>query len=553
MTGIIYNTNTNVADDFSSCMVGYSNQYMLGTRIKIKIKDYINFKNIKIDEINSLILKISGSNSSMTCINVIDESNNNTKVIYKSNNIYEIDLKNYIKESLTDISLLLNYYDSQKYEEISYDGLYLDYTKIIVSSIYVKSPPNKIEYEYGESFDPTGLVVYATYSNGEEKEIIDYVIFNTVLNRNVNKIKITYNYNGIRTSKETSSNSITNYFYEGDKLVGMTVDGCVYQFVYGQNGVVGFFYNKNESSKNYYFSYIKNPYGDIVGLVNSDGIIVATYCYNEYGNILKENILDNNYSEIIHNNPFRYRGYVYDEETGLYYLITRYYDPKVMMFLTPDDENNYGVNNVNPYCYCLYDPINRVDPDGNFSILTILVPVITGAIISGGVKFLFEIIDNDWNFEEVNWKEVGIATLIGGISGGLSGLPGLGSGFGWFALNVVSSVGFDSINGDVKNWREFLQSLVSAIISSGLNFGVSKLLSIGVSKITNKILNYFPNIKSDVLINTLTEGLIKNSENHFSKNVIKLTSMANNKWYCGTISGEIFTDIVSEIFGKIKI
>ena len=122
MTGIIYNPNTNVTDDFSSCMVGYSNQYMLGTRIKIKIKDYINSKNIKIDEINSLILKVGGSNSNMTCINVIDESNNNTKVIYKSNNIYEIDLKNYIKESLTDISLLLNYYDSQKYEEISYDG-----------------------------------------------------------------------------------------------------------------------------------------------------------------------------------------------------------------------------------------------------------------------------------------------------------------------------------------------------------------------------------------------------------------------------------------------
>ena len=35
-------------------------------------------------------------------------------------------------------------------------------------------------------------------------------------------------------------------------------------------------------------------------------------------------------------NPFRYRGYYYDTETGLYYLTTRYYDPEVCRFISAD-------------------------------------------------------------------------------------------------------------------------------------------------------------------------------------------------------------------------
>ena len=57
-------------------------------------------------------------------------------------------------------------------------------------------------------------------------------------------------------------------------------------------------------------------------------------------------------------NPFRYRGYCYDEETGLYYVSSRYYDPAVGRFISPDDEEvltaehqNFAQYNLYAYCY----------------------------------------------------------------------------------------------------------------------------------------------------------------------------------------------------------
>ena len=69
------------------------------------------------------------------------------------------------------------------------------------------------------------------------------------------------------------------------------------------------------------------------------------------------------------NNPFRYRGYVYDEETGFYYLQSRYYNPEVGRFISSDVllSTGQGVIGHNAYAYCLNDPINSVDSTGNFS------------------------------------------------------------------------------------------------------------------------------------------------------------------------------------------
>ena len=68
-------------------------------------------------------------------------------------------------------------------------------------------------------------------------------------------------------------------------------------------------------------------------------------------------------------NPFRYRGYVFDEETGFYYLQSRYYDPSVGRFISADVllSTGQGVLGHNAYAYCLNDPINSVDGNGNFS------------------------------------------------------------------------------------------------------------------------------------------------------------------------------------------
>ena len=68
-------------------------------------------------------------------------------------------------------------------------------------------------------------------------------------------------------------------------------------------------------------------------------------------------------------NPFRYRGYCYDVETGLYYLSSRYYDPVVGRFINTDGiVSGVGgdIKGYNLYAYCMNDPINMSDEDGNW-------------------------------------------------------------------------------------------------------------------------------------------------------------------------------------------
>ena len=68
-------------------------------------------------------------------------------------------------------------------------------------------------------------------------------------------------------------------------------------------------------------------------------------------------------------NPFRYRGYYYDAETGWYYLNARYYDPNVGRFLSPDTilGANGGLQGYNLFAYCNNNPVMFADPSGNFA------------------------------------------------------------------------------------------------------------------------------------------------------------------------------------------
>ena len=68
-------------------------------------------------------------------------------------------------------------------------------------------------------------------------------------------------------------------------------------------------------------------------------------------------------------NPFRYRSYYYDTETGLYYLNSRYYDPEIGRFINIDDIsviNDYKdtLNGLNLFAYCINNPIMFTDESG---------------------------------------------------------------------------------------------------------------------------------------------------------------------------------------------
>ena len=120
--------------------------------------------------------------------------------------------------------------------------------------------------------------------------------------------------------------------------------------------------------------YDKNLQGDVVGIRNASGTLVAQNVYDAWGNHRQitdgsGNDVSDNPNHIANINPFRYRGYYYDTETGWYYLNTRYYDPNVGRFLSPDTilGANGGLLGYNLYAYCNNNPVMFADPSGNFA------------------------------------------------------------------------------------------------------------------------------------------------------------------------------------------
>ena len=184
----------------------------------------------------------------------------------------------------------------------------------------------------------------------------------------------TYEYNaaGQRVSKTKTmphGESITTEFiYEGDLLVGQkTSDGKGdMTFLHDDTGAyIGLIYEGVE----YY--YMKNVQGDIIGIVDAEGVIQAVYTYEPFGKLFsietKSGFLryDGDWS-VGGMNPIRYRGYYYDYDTKLYYLNSRYYDPEVGRFISSDSV--MGVNadmaTYNLYAYCGNNPIIRCDVSG---------------------------------------------------------------------------------------------------------------------------------------------------------------------------------------------
>lgn len=183
------------------------------------------------------------------------------------------------------------------------------------------------------------------------------------------KITYRYNANGMRTQKKVGS-KVTDYYYDSNNnLIAEKTDNATLFFYYDtENSPVALSYNGNM------FYYVKNLQGDIVKILDEDGQEKADYVYNAWGDILSQS--EDELSSI---NPLRYRGYVYDEDTTLYYLQTRYYDPTTGRFINADDTEYIGISgtvlSANIFTYCENDPINNVDPCGQccFSDNTTLI------------------------------------------------------------------------------------------------------------------------------------------------------------------------------------
>ena len=174
------------------------------------------------------------------------------------------------------------------------------------------------------------------------------------------KVTYRYNANGMRTQKKVGS-KVTDYYYDSNNnLIAQKTDNATLFFYYDtENSPVALSYNGKM------FYYVKNLQGDIVKILDEDGNEKANYVYNAWGNILSQSN-----DELSSINPLRYRGYVYDEDTAMYYLQTRYYDPFTGRFINADNTVFIGSSGTaigdNIFTYCENDPVNNVDYTGQW-------------------------------------------------------------------------------------------------------------------------------------------------------------------------------------------
>ena len=111
---------------------------------------------------------------------------------------------------------------------------------------------------------------------------------------------------------------------------------------------------------------MRNAQNDIIALIDENGTEVVRYEYDAWGNPISTT--GTLAGTIGKRNPFRYRGYYWDEETGMYYLESRYYDPEIRRFISADNVVITSLAGTNLYMYCGNNPVNMTDPSGKNAI-----------------------------------------------------------------------------------------------------------------------------------------------------------------------------------------
>ena len=194
-------------------------------------------------------------------------------------------------------------------------------------------------------------------------------------------LSFSYNDAGLRTEK-TVNGSTRRYIWNSSQLMADVGAADAFYFHYSSGGeLIGYTYKTAEAETECIL--VKNQQGDVERVISADGTVLAAYTYDAWGNVLTSE------GSLATSNPIRYRGYYFDTETSLYYVSSRYYDPEIGRFINSDDIDYLGADgsplSYNLFAYCMNNPVNRFDVNGNWSMPNWLKVTVGAVALAGAI------------------------------------------------------------------------------------------------------------------------------------------------------------------------
>ena len=326
-----------------------------------------------------------------------------------------------------------------------------------------------------------------------------------------------YNDSGKRIRK-TVNGVTTDFYLDGSAILMQTPsDGSRIDFFYDDKGNVFAMKYQNEM----YF-YRKNLFGDILGILDSHGTELVKYEYNSWGKLL--NLTDYSSNGLGRRNPFRFKGYYYDEELGMYYLNSRYYDPEVGRFISPDTTDILEVQDdlydKNLYAYCDNNPVMRIDSSGAVWHLAV------GAVVGVATQFVADVgigLATGSSFGEVI-SSLSLVDYAAAAIGGAIAASGIG-----FAGAVVANATLGgttylancSYKGVKSNKKDFIASTViggvaGAIGGSGANGKNMR----GVYSRSKQVINATKSVRKQAMYKAKVTGIKQNITKSTGKTVL---------------------------------